>query len=123
MKKCLALIAHDNLKTKLADWATHNKDKLALFDLCATNSTGTLVEEKTQLPVHKYKSGPLGGDQQIGGAIAEGKIHAVVFFWDPLAPHPHDVDVKALLRIAAVYDIPMACNLSSANILIQGIKA
>lgn len=121
MKKCLALIAHDNFKTKMADWAMVNKNKLELFDLCATHSTGTLIEEKTKLPLKKYKSGPLGGDQQIGGAIAEGKIQGVIFFWDPLAPHPHDVDVKALLRIAAVYDIPMACNLASANLIITGL--
>src|SRR5690606_14763055 len=120
MKKCLALIAQDNQKTKMAEWAKEHKNKLEQSDLCATQSTGSLVEAQTKLKLHKYKSGPLGGDQQIGGAIAEGKIHAVVFFWDPLAPHPHDVDVKALLRIAAVYDIPMACNLSSANLLIKG---
>lgn len=123
MKKCLALIAHDNFKTKIADWAMTNKDKLSLFELCATSSTGALIEAKTGLQIHKYKSGPLGGDQQIGGAIAEGKIQAVIFFWDPLAPHPHDVDVKALLRIAAVYDIPMACNLASANLIIKGIDS
>lgn len=122
MKKNLALIAHDNLKMKLVDWVIKHKDKLQNFNLCGTNSTGTLIEEKSGLKISKYKSGPLGGDQQIGAAIAEGKIDGVIFFWDPLAPHPHDVDVKALLRIAVVYDIPMACNLATANLFIEAIS-
>ncbi len=121
MKKNLALIAHDNLKSKMVDWVLQNKTKLSQFNLAATSTTGTRIEAEVGLPVKKYKSGPLGGDQQIGAGIAEGNIDVVIFFWDPLAPHPHDVDVKALLRIAAVYDIPMACNLASANLILQGL--
>lgn len=121
MKKNLALIAHDNLKAKMVDWVHQHKNKLAAFNLSATSTTGTRIEAEVGLPVMKYKSGPMGGDQQIGAAISEGNIHCVIFFWDPLAPHPHDVDVKALLRIAAVYDIPMACNEASANLIIQGM--
>jgi methylglyoxal synthase len=123
MKKNLALIAHDNLKSKMVDWVHHHKNKLSQFNLSATSTTGTRIEAEVGLPVIKYKSGPMGGDQQIGAAIAEGNIHCVIFFWDPLAPHPHDVDVKALLRIAAVYDIPMACNEASATLIIQGLVA
>jgi methylglyoxal synthase len=121
MKKNLALIAHDNLKSKMVDWVHHNKAKLSQFELAATSTTGSRIENEVGLGVKKFKSGPMGGDQQIGAGIAEGTIHAVIFFWDPLAPHPHDVDVKALLRIAAVYDIPMACNEASANLIIQGL--
>ncbi len=121
MKKTLALIAHDNLKSKMVDWVQHNKNKLAQFDLAATSTTGTRIDAEVGLKVKKFKSGPMGGDQQIGAGIAEGTIHGVIFFWDPLAPHPHDVDVKALLRIAAVYDIPMACNEASATLIIQGL--
>lgn len=121
MKKTLALIAHDNLKSKMVDWVQHNKNKLAQFDLVATSTTGTRIDAEVGLKVKKFKSGPMGGDQQIGAGIAEGTIHGVIFFWDPLAPHPHDVDVKALLRIAAVYDIPMACNEASATLIIQGL--
>jgi methylglyoxal synthase len=115
----IALIAHDNLKSSMVEWVKTNQYKLSSFNIFATGTTGKKIEDETQLPVTKYKSGPLGGDQQIGAAIAEGRIDAVVFFWDPLAPHPHDVDVKALLRIAVVYNVPMACNLATANLLIQ----
>ncbi len=121
MKNTLALIAHDNLKSKMVDWVMHNKAKLSQFNLAATSTTGTRIEAEVGLQVQKYKSGPMGGDQQIGAGIAEGRINVVIFFWDPLAPHPHDVDVKALLRIAAVYDIPMACNQASADLIIQGL--
>ena len=121
MKKNIALIAHDNLKTRMVEWAHDNKEKLLQFDLCGTSTTSSRIEQEVGLSVKKYKSGPMGGDQQIGAGIAEGRIDAVIFFWDPLAPHPHDVDVKALLRIAAVYDIPMACNLASADLVIQGL--
>jgi methylglyoxal synthase len=118
MKK-IALIAHDNLKGSMVEWVKANHTKLKNFQLFATGTTGKKIEEETGLPVFKYKSGPLGGDQQIGAAVAEGKMDAVIFFWDPLAPHPHDVDVKALLRIVVVYDIPLACNRATADLIIQ----
>lgn len=122
MKKTIALIAHDNLKTKLVEWARRHKNELSQFELVATGTTGKKIEEEVGLPVRKFKSGPLGGDQQIGAGIAEGNIHAVIFYWDPLAPHPHDVDVKALLRIAVVYDVPMACNEQTANFIVAGLQ-
>lgn len=119
MKKTLALIAHDNFKNRLIEWVKLHKSKLEKYDLVATGTTGRKIEEEIGIKVTKLKSGPLGGDQQIGAGIAEGRIHEVIFFWDPLAPHPHDVDVKALLRIAVVYNIPMACNESTATLLIS----
>ncbi|WP_408095912.1 methylglyoxal synthase [Peredibacter sp. HCB2-198] len=121
MKKNIALIAHDNLKNNMVTWSKLHQLELEKFNLFATGTTGKRVEEATGMSVTKFKSGPLGGDQQIGAGIAEGKIDAVIFFWDPLAPHPHDVDVKALLRIAVVYDIPMACNQKTADLIIQGL--
>lgn len=111
----VALIAHDNLKSSMVAWARANLAKLKKMELSATGTTGSRIEAELPLKIHKFKSGPLGGDQQIGSRIAEGKMDLVIFFWDPLAPHPHDVDVKALLRIAAVYDIPMACNPATAD--------
>lgn len=122
MKKTIALIAHDNLKNTMVDWVLANLEHLQEFDLWATGTTGKRIHEASGLTVKCLKSGPLGGDQQIGAGIAEGKVDAVIFFWDPLAPHPHDVDVKALLRIAVVYDIPMACNKASAELMIQSFK-
>lgn len=122
MKKTIALIAHDNLKSTMVDWVMANKHIIEKFHLWATGTTGKRISEASGLEVHCLKSGPLGGDQQIGAGIAEGKVDAVIFFWDPLAPHPHDVDVKALLRIAVVYDIPMACNKASAELMIQSFK-
>ena len=119
MKKNIALIAHDNLKLNMVNWSLQHQKELEKFNLFATGTTGKRVEEATGIPVTKFKSGPLGGDQQIGAGISEGKIDAVFFFWDPMAPHPHDVDVKALLRIAVVYDIPMACNQKTADLIIQ----
>lgn len=119
--KRMALIAHDNLKNKMVDWARTHKEKLKSFELFATGTTGQRIETEVGLPVIKFKSGPLGGDQQIGAAICEGRIDTLIFFWDPLAPHPHDVDVKALLRIAAVYDTPLACNPATANIILAAI--
>lgn len=118
----VALIAHDNLKPNLVEWARRHEAKLKNFKLYATGTTGKRIEEATELKITKFKSGPLGGDQQIGASIAEGKIDGVIFFWDPLAPHPHDVDVKALLRIAVVYDVPMACNEATATLLIQNFN-
>lgn len=119
--KSIALIAHDNLKDNMVVWAKKHRPELTLFSLFATGTTGKRIEDEVGLSITKFKSGPLGGDQQIGAGIAEGKIDAVIFFWDPLAPHPHDVDVKALLRIAVVYDIPMACNEQTANYIIKGL--
>ncbi len=116
--KNIALIAHDNLKTAMVEWTRAHKSILEKNTLFATGTTGKRIETEVGLPVSKFKSGPLGGDQQIGAGIAEGRIDTVIFFWDPLSPHSHDVDVKALLRIAAVYNIPMACNQATAEILI-----
>lgn len=118
-RKTIALIAHDNKKPALLEWARFNRDTLAAHRLLATGTTGALLEKELRLPIEKLKSGPLGGDQQIGARISEGEVDAVVFFWDPLEPHPHDVDVKALLRIAVVYDIPIACNRSTADFVIS----
>ncbi len=118
-RKRVALIAHDNRKRDLVEWATFNRDTLARHELHATGTTGTLVAEELDLPVHRFLSGPLGGDQQIGAAIAEGRIDFVIFFWDPLEPHPHDPDVKALLRIAVVYDVPIACNRATADFVLS----
>lgn len=114
-QKVIALIAHDNKKHDMISWCIANKEKLANFKLCGTGTTSGLIIEATKLEVKKYLSGPLGGDLQIGGKIAEGKIDVVIFFWDPLSSQPHDPDVKALLRIAALYDIPIATNKASAD--------
>jgi methylglyoxal synthase len=102
----------------MAEWARHNREILARCSLCATATTGTRVSDLIDLPVHRLLSGPLGGDSQVGAMIAEGRLDAIVFFWDPLTSQPHDVDVKALLRIAVLYNIPMACNQTSADYLI-----
>lgn len=117
-KKNVALIAHDHRKMDLLDWAEYNRDHLAQHNLFGTGTTGSLVAEKCNLPVFTFKSGPLGGDLQIGTAIIDNEIDVMIFFWDPLQAQPHDVDVKALLRISVVYNIPLACNRSSADFLI-----
>ena len=119
VKKTIALIAHDNKKADMVNWALKNKDTLAKYDLCGTGTTAKLVAEATDLTVKRYLSGPLGGDQQIGAKVAEGKIDMVIFFWDPLESQPHDPDVKALLRIAVVYDIPIATNRATADYVIH----
>ena len=118
-RKRIALIAHDNLKTDILEWAAYNRGTLSRHDLFGTGTTGGLIESETGLRVHRFRSGPLGGDQQVGAGVAEGKIDFIIFFWDPLAPHPHDVDVKALLRLAVVYNVPIACNRATADFLLS----
>lgn len=118
-RKRIALIAHDRMKKDLIEWVEFNKGTLSKHELYATGTTGTLIEERTGLKVYKFKSGPLGGDQQIGAKIAEGEIDILIFFWDPLEPMAHDVDIKALIRLATVYNIPVAINRSSADFLIS----
>jgi methylglyoxal synthase len=120
MPTTVALIAHDLKKTALADWARRNETALAQCKLVATGTTGALImKECPSLQIQRVKSGPLGGDQQIGAMIAEGLVDALVFFPDPLTPMPHDVDVKALLRLALVYNIPCAFNPRTADLLVQ----
>jgi methylglyoxal synthase len=118
-RKRIALIAHDNRKADMLEWARYNRGTLARHELHATGTTGTRLAEVLDLPVQLFLSGPLGGDQQVGAAIAEGRVDLVIFFWDPLEPHPHDVDVKALLRIAVVYNIPIACNRATADFVLS----
>ena len=114
-QKRIALVAHDNCKVDMLRWVKENREKLSQHFLCGTGTTASLIADATQLPVMAYNSGPLGGDQQIGARIVEGDIDFMIFFWDPLSAQPHDPDVKALLRIAVLYDIPIANNQSSAD--------
>lgn len=117
--KTIALIAHDNKKTEIIEWAVKNKDILAKYDLCGTGTTAKLVAEATGLNVKRYLSGPLGGDLEIGAKTAEGEIDVIIFLWDPLQTQPHDPDVKALLRIAVVYDVAIATNVATANYILH----
>ena len=117
-RKRVALVAHDNKKPEMIEWAIYNKATLTRHELFGTGTTGTLLENALDVPVKKLLSGPLGGDQQIGSKIAEGKLDVLIFFWDPMEAQPHDPDIKALLRLGVVWNIPIACDRASADFIL-----
>lgn len=117
--KCIALVAHDNKKMDLLEWAKFNRGTLARHNLFATGTTGEMLEKQLELNITCFNSGPLGGDMQIGAKITEGEIDFLIFFWDPLEPQPHDPDIKALLRLAVLRNIPTACNRATADFMIS----
>ncbi len=119
VRKSIALVAHDNKKKDLMEWVKYNRELLIKHNLCATGTTGVMLEKTLGTEVLKLQSGPLGGDQQIGAMIAENQVDFIIFFWDPLEPQPHDPDVKALLRIAVVWNVPVACNRATADFIIS----
>jgi methylglyoxal synthase len=118
-RKRVALVAHDNKKKEMVEWAYYNRVTLVRHELYATGTTGTLLEDALDVPVKKLLSGPLGGDQQIGSMIAEGKIDMLFFFWDPMEAQPHDTDIKALLRLGVTWNIPIACDRASADFMLS----
>ncbi|MBU2978657.1 methylglyoxal synthase [Alteromonas sp. C1M14] len=117
-RKTVALVAHDHKKAELLEWVKTHIECMRVCDLVATGTTGGLIADNTGLTVERYNSGPLGGDQQIGALIAEGRLDALIFFWDPLNPAPHDPDVKALLRLCSVWNVPVACSSATADLMI-----
>jgi methylglyoxal synthase len=117
----IALVAHDEKKEEMVEWVGRHLAFFQKHQLFATGTTGTKIIERLHLDVHRFKSGPYGGDQQIGAAIVEGNIHLLIFFWDPMWAQPHDVDVKALLRLSTFYNIPTACNIATADFLLAGL--
>jgi methylglyoxal synthase len=119
LNKKIALVAHDNKKRDLVEWAKYNRDLLAHHKVYATGTTGGVLEKELAFSIHRLESGPLGGDQQIGSKIVDGEIDFLIFFWDPLEPQPHDPDVKALLRMAVVWNIPIACDRATADFMIS----
>ena len=119
MRKKIALVAHDGRKQDLLEWVKFNVGTLSGHELYATGTTGKVIAEETGLDVQRFRSGPLGGDMQLGAAITQNELDVLIFFWDPMTPHPHDVDVKALLRISVLYNVPTACNRSTADFVIS----